>query len=424
MGQHGTVPSSIETSGQADPEPHAVHTIAELAAALKELRLRAPRRELTDELISLRELSEITGIPRSTLCNAESGRVLPSARVVFRVAQACGVGQGELATWVDARHRVARSRSRRPVRAVPTVTDPIDGLPGVAVVDDERPGIDGMVSIVGRLESADPAAVTPMLQHLPPAAVGKYLAQLHAPVAAQHVAGMEPRRAAEALAFMTADQVAECMGWMESSTAQRILRQYDHTVSAELLRRMPAAVAASVISAMPAAISAETLSNLPPPAMDGIIPGIPLETRESLVASDRMPDKLALKLLFGLSFSRIIALFETSYPLERCAELLTAIPGDAAAGLLAALTTRRRWALIRQVGIEEVGRKLAGATAESVADVLDGLAAEASTALLGEIGVDRTASVLNLIPRESGARILRSMTPVMATIIREAQARA
>jgi len=417
------VPSAIETSAQAAPELHAVHTVADLAAVLKELRLCAPRRELTDELISLRELSEITGIPRSTLCNAESGRVLPSAKVVFRVAQACGVAEEELTTWVDARHRVARSRSRRAVRANRTVTDPFDGLPDAAAVDDERPGIDGMVSIVGRLESADPAAVTPMLKHLPPAAVGKYLAQLHAPVAAQHLSSMEPRRAAEALAFMTADQVAECMGWMEPSAAQRLLRPFDHTVSAELLRRMPVAVAASVISAMPAAISAETLSNLPPLTMDGIIPGIPIETRESLVASDRMPDKLAVKLLFGLSFSRIIALFETSYTLERCAELLTAIPGDAAAGLLAALTTRRRRALIRQVGIEDVGRKLSRATAETVADVLDGLAAETSTALLAEVGVDLSASVLKLISPEFRARILGFMTPVMASIVREAQAR-
>ncbi|WP_127504084.1 magnesium transporter MgtE N-terminal domain-containing protein [Actinoplanes solisilvae] len=408
------MPSPLPTGSPAAPQPHTVHTVSELAAALKELRLRTPRREMTDELLSLRELSELTGVPRSTLCNAESGRVLPSARVVFHVARACGVTQDELASWVDARHRIARSQSRRTVQAARATTAP-------AQVDDDQDGIDGMIRIVGRLETADPAAVMPMLKSLPPDAVGQHLATLHAPVAAQHLASMGPGPAAEASLHMSVEQVAECMGWMEPTAAERILRGYDFPAAAELLQRMPTAVAASVISALPAEISAETLSHLPPDALDGIIPGIPIRTREALVNSDRMPDRLAVKLLFGLSFGRIIALFESSYPLERCAELLTAIPGDAAAGLLAALPTRRRRALIHRTGLDEIGRKIAQATAETVADVLDGVAPETSAAVLGEFAVDRAAAVLHRLRHDLRARILDLMPPMVAAVIRNTQ---
>jgi flagellar motility protein MotE (MotC chaperone) len=415
------MPSPTAAGLQGAPEPTSIRTVADLAVALKNLRLCAPRRELTDDLVSLRRLSELTDIPRSTLCNAESGRILPSARVVFHVARACGVDQEQLAAWVDARHRVARSRSNRTTRPEYMAMNSQAGMPDTSASANENSGTDGLVRIVGRLEAMDPDAVMPMLRHLPSEAIGMHLAKLHAPVAAQHLSSMKPGQAAEALAYMSADQVAECMGWMEPSAAQGLLGRYDPTVSIEFLRRMPSAVAASIISAMPAEAFAETLSNLPPDAIDAIIPGLPLETQEALVTSDRIPDELAVKVLFGLSFSRILALLESLPSLERCAELLTAIPADAAAGLLAALKPRRRRTLLDQVGVKEAGRMASLAPAETVAEVLSGIAPRTSAAVLGETGVDRAASVLNKLPREARRSILECMSPLMATVVRNAQ---
>src|ERR1700754_1601260 len=108
MGHYRTVPTLPAADSIQVLNPNAIRTVEDLAAALRTFRLRAPRPHVADEPLSLRELSKMSGIPRSTLSNAESGRVLPRAKVVYNIALACGILPENIEAWIKARHRVAQ----------------------------------------------------------------------------------------------------------------------------------------------------------------------------------------------------------------------------------------------------------------------------------------------------------------------------
>jgi hypothetical protein len=79
-------------------------SLEQFAASLRQLRLEA-------DSPTLERLHRETGVSRTVLSEAFSGKKLPSARTVDRIAVACG---GDARDWVSRRDRLARHHSAPP----------------------------------------------------------------------------------------------------------------------------------------------------------------------------------------------------------------------------------------------------------------------------------------------------------------------
>ncbi|WP_159440827.1 nSTAND1 domain-containing NTPase [Jatrophihabitans endophyticus] len=97
-------------------------TRADLAAGLRTVRARAD--------LSIRELARRVGVPHATLGGWFSGRNLPTPGQLTTLAamlRECGLGQAEVAAWLDAARRVRATPAR--------VTRPGSPYPGLASFD-------------------------------------------------------------------------------------------------------------------------------------------------------------------------------------------------------------------------------------------------------------------------------------------------
>ncbi|HEY6797167.1 MAG TPA: helix-turn-helix domain-containing protein [Kineosporiaceae bacterium] len=109
------------------PDPHAISTPAEFAAALSALRDQAG--------VAVRDLARSTGVTTSTLEGWFSGRQLPAPTAVpavEKILTACNVPPGSAQSgWVEALGRVRRLPSPRPVQA----REPYRGLESYRIQD-------------------------------------------------------------------------------------------------------------------------------------------------------------------------------------------------------------------------------------------------------------------------------------------------
>jgi len=97
--------SDAEVTGDAD-------SVAQFVADLRKLRLAAGSPTLA-------RLQHETGISRTVLSEAFSGRQLPSTRTVDGIARACG---GDPAAWIDRRDALAQARRAATAASAEAVT--------------------------------------------------------------------------------------------------------------------------------------------------------------------------------------------------------------------------------------------------------------------------------------------------------------
>lgn len=114
--------SDAEVTGDAD-------SVAQFVADLRKLRLAAGSPTLA-------RLQHETGISRTVLSEAFSGRQLPSTRTVDGIARACG---GDPAAWIDRRDALAQAR--RPAAPADSPSAEVAGEEFAAAGPERAPSI-------------------------------------------------------------------------------------------------------------------------------------------------------------------------------------------------------------------------------------------------------------------------------------------
>jgi Mg/Co/Ni transporter MgtE len=322
--------------------PDAIHTVDELGRQLRALRLAAPRPDPSADPLTLRELSAMTGVARSTLANAESGRILPRTEVVFRVALHCVADRADVPRWTDARRRVARLRAearRGTGPSAPSARGDAIG-PAVASATSER---------LQRMTVDDAVAV---LQVLPPRAAAECLEAMRFDAGARHLHRMRPAEAAACVTEMRAGDAANCLDWVPPKAAAAILAHLDLAGSVALLGAMLPVKATGVVAVMPARTAVQRLVLLPADRAVRILQGLPTPGMAALLTTGGLPKTLIGEVLFGHSRPEAIALLE-AMPRRHAAELLRTLPPDPAAGLLPGLRAETAVEVLAHLGTDD-----------------------------------------------------------------------
>ena len=416
MGQYRSMFEPTPGDVELVLDPRGIQTLDELGRQLRALRLAAPRADPADDPLTLRDLAKRTGIPRSTLGNAESGRVLPRTEVVYKVALACGTLADDIAAWTSARNRVARWRERLP-RQHPDLEDVVAEADPRGDASPTREVIDSAM-VLDQLRGLNPAAAGGLLQGLSPYGVAKCLGMVQAALAASYLAEMEPSFAAACLALLPPAWAAGCLSGVDPVLAQQLLRLEESALSVTHLRLMQPTAAAAAIAGMPVTAAAERLNRLPGVVASRIVRDVPPDVQTALVLAGELPERLIVELLFSLDYRRTVLLLDAA-PIPWAAELLAMMPADPAAGVFAALPRRRRLALLAEVDPTVGGRLLSEAPSDIGADAVTSLPTEFIGVLLTETARTKAALLLDLLLQDRKDAILATMQPDAATAVRD-----
>ncbi|MEU4561585.1 hypothetical protein AB0F72_24655 [Actinoplanes sp. NPDC023936] len=372
-------------------DPSGVRTVADLARQLVLLRLTTPRASVADDPLTLRELSDITGVPRSTLGNAESGRILPRAQVVYKFAAGCQERRSRLDRWVDARNRVARQRRREP----------------------DHPAITAIAERIAEPEDAGPVqvAVRFLRARGMPVTVAdfdKALDAMPADRCAEHLTAMPPEAAAECLHAMAAPRATACLELLETTVAAAMLCDEDPAMAAEHLQLLPVSATRQVLPVMPIPAVAQRLQLMPRHAAETLVATMPADWTVALIADDAVPVFLAADLFFTVGHRRSLGLAGTLRT-TRLAGLLAAMNPDGAAGILASLPEPRRWSVLAAMSEVRAARILPHLSDEHFALLLSGVSAGEAAGLLAETPPSWAAGVLARLSRDERSAILAAV---------------
>ncbi|MEV6305008.1 helix-turn-helix domain-containing protein [Actinoplanes sp. NPDC051861] len=390
-----------------------MNTVAELAELLRRLRLTADRPSPTDDPPTLRELAVLTGLPHSTLGNAESGRVLPRVEVVYRFAQACGVPADQLAWWTQARNRAA-GRRRRPAHPVPPRARPAPAARTPSTATDDpaqaeqlRNEITGVPldRAAELLASRPPETMIGFLQRLHPTLVAKLLATMDPVLATGHLNGLQPRYA------------VACLNEMDPAPAARLLtlKTVGDAVTHLALMRPPAAAAALLL--MPTAVLAQRLSHLDVDLVRTTVQELPLQTRITMLTGTPLPQALTAELLFSLSLTETMTLLSTT-DASIAARVLVMLPPDPAAGFLTALPVQKAAKLLTRMPADHAAHLLLEMTGHQAAALLTALRPRAAGAVLSHTPVLCVARLLAWLPDTLRHRLLSEIRTEQAIMIR------
>ncbi|WIM99678.1 helix-turn-helix domain-containing protein [Actinoplanes oblitus] len=404
-------PAARPPAPATPPDPRATETVADLAEHLRQLRLTAPRPAPTDNPLTLRQLAAVTGLPHSTLGNAESGRVLPRVEVVYLIAEACGVPDSQLAWWTAARNRVAGRRGRAPHPAAPRlraerVAEPVTG--------EQRTDADELLLELGGtavdkaaelLAARAPESVVAFLRRLHPALVAKLLATMDPVLAVGHLNGLSPQHA------------VACLNAIPPGPAARLLALTPVTGAVAHLTAMNPETAARALVAMPGAAIGPLLPHLGVELVRRAARGMPAQQRAALLTGTRLPAAVTGELLFSLGFDGSLALLRAAGP-GVAARLLVALPADPATGLLTELPAPEAAAMIKQMPVDQAAARLLGMTDRQAADRLAPLPARPVGEVLAEMPVPCAARVLAWFSGARRTAVLQRMRPDRAVPIR------
>jgi transcriptional regulator with XRE-family HTH domain len=387
MGQRGTAwatigPVSKDAASQGTPDPNAVATLEELANQLALLRLTVPRPRITDQPLTLRELAALTGLPRSTLGNAESGRTLPRVEVVYKIAEACGVREHERILWVQARNRVAQTT--RPQRRAGRLrfVDPVAAAEQIADREHRSAARAAVDFLAARSVPVSRGNLDQALDALPAARCADYLTE------------MPPDVAAACLNMMTPSRGAACLDAMTPAASARLLRRTDTAMVVEHLQLIQENTLWRTLPLVPTAVVARWLTAMPRKDACDLAGRMPPAWIRSLIADEATPCSLAADLYFVVGHEQIRDLPET-LRVSRLAGLVATMNADPAAGLLAGLPQPR----IRRVLVTM-------AEEATAARILAHLPIRQAGALIATLPTHRAAMMLACLPPDPAAGLL------------------
>ncbi|BBH70717.1 hypothetical protein ACTI_74020 [Actinoplanes sp. OR16] len=369
--------------------------MVQLARNLVLLRLTAPRSSALDDPLTLRELSEMTGIPRSTLGNAESGRVLPRVRVVYKFAEQCGVPTVEIAKWIDARNRVAAAARHRRRLQYPSVAEVAERL---ATPADGSPKGKALAVLSARSVLVADGRLGPALDAVPPALCAGYLAE------------MDTVAAVECLHAMSTSHAALCLEEMETGAAAALLQCEDPAMAAEHLPLMQAHKARLIMSEVPFSAAAKPLIMMPRHDAEALVSKMPIPWTSALLANAAVPVSLAADLFFTLELGRSLQLIAT-LPMPRLTGLLAAMDPDPAAGFLGRLDLRQIQAVMAEMAPARAAKIFAHLPEKQAAQILAAASGEGGAALLAETPSNTTAELLAELGRDHRDAILAALPP-------------
>ncbi|BCJ47178.1 hypothetical protein GCM10010168_72330 [Actinoplanes ianthinogenes] len=404
-------PATRTAAPASPPDPRATETIADLAEQLRQLRLTAPRPAPTDNPLTLRQLAALTGLPHSTLGNAESGRVLPRVEVVYRIAQACGVPDDQLPWWTAARNRVAGRRGRAPHPAAPRPA--VERLAGRPAGPERVPADELLLELGGT--TVDKAAE--LLAGRAPESVVAFLERLHPALVAKLLTAMDPVLAVGHLNGLSPEQAVACLNATDPATAARLLTLTPPTAAVAHLGAMDPEAAARALAAMPNAALVPRLPHLEVDLVRRAARGMPAQQRTALLTGASLPAAVTGELLFSLGFDGSLALVRSAGP-RVGARLLTALPADPAAGLLAELPAREAASMIKSMAPEQAAARLLGLTDRQAAERLAPLPPRPLGDVLAQLPVPCAARVLAWFTAARRTAVLQRMRPDRAVPIR------
>lgn len=374
-------------------QPRDVYDVKQLGEELRTLRLSAERPNIGDDQLTLRELARLTGIPRSTLGNAESGRIVPRAAVVYQVARACGLADDEVEALVSARNRIAQERHQIRRACLP------DRGAAAALVQQVR-------------NASRPTAVR-RLQRLPARSVADCLEMMKPGFAAPYLAAMEPTFAAACLNLLPSDVGAELLNCLDPAEAAELLRLEEFALSVMHLHLMQISAAAAAIGAMPTEAATMALNSLSGDTAVRVVKELPAKIKIALALTQNLSEQLTLELLFTLERRRTVELLIET-PARRAISLLERLPEDPAAGLFAELGGQRQLALLAEAKLT-LGARLLIAVPVLVGSALaDSMPLNAVAGLLASADAAKAAQLLERVEPERRKVILAAM-PASAT---------
>ncbi|WP_436520443.1 magnesium transporter MgtE N-terminal domain-containing protein [Actinoplanes sp. HUAS TT8] len=373
------------------PDPRSVKNIVDLGRQLALLRLTAARRSPADEPLTLRELSEITGVPRSTLGNAESGRVLPRANVVYRFAQGCGVPADKLPLWTQTRNRLAHDERHRRREA-------------------RHATVGAVVERLARRVDRDPlqAALDQLRIHELPATktdLDRVLDALPAERCAAYLTQMTTEAAVECLHVMSVRRAGECFRYLTPQTAAALLEGEEPAMAAEHLLLLGPTLLQQILPLMPISVIVQRLARMARHDAEILVSKMPVPWTSALVADGAVPILLAADLIFQLGLDRSVELLGTM-PVFRAAALLAAMNADGAAGLMNQLPLNRTAATMRVMPVVKASRVLAHLPDTKAATLLSSLSTEDVVSLLMEMPPQAAGGVLARLPAAAAVEIV------------------
>ncbi|GAA1605131.1 hypothetical protein GCM10009828_035220 [Actinoplanes couchii] len=368
-----------------------VTTVAELGRQLTLMRLNAPRPTPAHEPLTLRELSRSTGIPRSTLGNAESGRILPRARVVYAFAKGCGVAEEQLAVWTEARNRLAHAvRNRR--------RDPDYALVGEVARRLAESSGDAPLQLARRaVESRSPNGVT--------ADLDKVLEAMSPEECAEHLELMPPAAAAACLHLLAPQRGAWALEFLDRGLAAILLEAEDPAMAAEHLQLLDFHIARQVLPLIPTATTSSILGNMPRHDAKVLVSRMPMAWTSAVVLNEVVPVAMAADLLLTMQRgqrSRVLESAETS----RIVGLLSALASHEAGKVLRGLSAAQVKCILMEMPDIKVARILGELPVAGVPDLLTTGTIERAATLLTYLSVGRAAEALNQIGPDRRAAIL------------------
>ena len=391
------------------PDPRTVTTVADLAEQLHRLRLAAARPAPTDNPLTLRELAVLTGLPHSTLGNAESGRILPRVEVVYRFAQACGVPADQLSWWARARNEVAVHRRRCvPQAPVHPVVRSVARRGDEAVTPEQ---------LLQELAGVDIEQAAERLSRLHPGPVADFLRRLHPGFVARLLAAMDPVLAAGHLSGLPPQDAVTCLNEMDALAAARLLTLQPVPDAVTHLALMRPAAAVPLLLAMPPAALGQRLAHLSADLVRRTVGGMSPHQRRDLLAGPPLPDALTVELLFSLGWQESVTFLSTAAT-RTAARALTMLPADPAAGLLTALPPSRAATLLAAMPPEQAADRLMEMTGEQAAALLGPLPLRTVGAVLSHLRVPNVARLLAWLPAERRLPVLRNIRAERSVEIR------
>lgn len=382
-------------------DPAAVMTVAELARQLALLRITAPRPTPAHEPLTLRELSEITGVPRSTLGNAESGRILPGAGVVHKFAEGCQVPREQLALWTEARNRVAHAARYQRARPRP---------PAVAGIEDELTA-DERAPVQAAVDFLQAQGIVASRADLDQALDGMPAAQC-----ATYLTAMPPAVAAACLNVMSLPHGASCLHQAPTATAVTMLRHEDVAIAAEHLQLLPEAALRRILAAMPPPACGRILASMPRHEAYALVAALPTAWACDLIADDAVSCSLAADLFFRIGHEHSDELVAT-LKASRLAGLLTAMDPDPAAGVLdqlpeprsrrtlAAMPATQAAYILSHLPPPRITALVRTVPDSRAADLMAGMPPRLAATVLWQLGQDRREAVVGALSDESRKRV-------------------
>ncbi|GLW27900.1 magnesium transporter MgtE N-terminal domain-containing protein [Actinoplanes regularis] len=377
-----------------------MRTIADLGRQLALLRLTAPRPTPAHEPLTLRELAQSTGIPRSTLGNAESGRVLPRANVVYRFAEGCGIPPDQIPLWTQARNRIAHAaRYRRRENQFKAAQIVVERL----AHHSERASLQAVFDFLSA-ESLDVTGGN----------LGKVLDALPSDRCTRYLADMPTEAAVECLHAMSPQPAAGCIEQLDTTVAATLLQAEDPAMAAEHLQLLGTYTVRQLLPRLPVPVLSQRLVLMPRHEAEILVAKMPADWTGSLIADTAVPVALAADLLFTLDHSASLRLI-ASLPISRRANLMAFMNADPAAGLLGGLSDsqlRETLAAIPDARASQIIRSLPHAKAVTL---LSAISATDGAALLAELPPAAAADILIGLGPSPRTALLGAMTEPQRT---------